>query len=334
MAQRYQQFLGSKPGLIVEIVDDSSSPFLVRTEEGFEFRLAADDFRNYYRKEQSPTPPEWGHLITNENTGLVDCVLMAEVMELIHSFESIYQDFDKARAFVRQAVKFMQSRSENSLATLREWLAGSAWQDVKLSDDDLRRILDIRKETYACYVSESCAAGRFPFLQSSGFTGVPADEEVMRKTRKAGGSAAGKKSQGAKTVQARRVGMKNVEMEVSGDILTLTTDLTKDFGPSKSGKTIIVASTEGNKSVPGREEKIGLNIYRQESKKGKIGRRRSFKNVELELQGEILRITVDLSKELGPSKSGKTTIIASTEGNQTIYGREEKIGLNVYKKEA
>ena len=61
---------------------------------------------------------------------------------------------------------------------------------------------------------------------------------------------------------------------------------------------------------------------------------RSFKNVELELQGETLRITVDLSKELGPSKSGKTTIIASTEGNQTIFGREEKIGLNVYKKEA
>ena len=86
--------------------------------------------------------------------------------------------------------------------------------------------------------------------------------------------------------------------------------------------------------MPGRDEKIGLNVYRQESKKGKIGRRRSFKNVELELQGEILRITVDLSKELGPSKSGKTTIIASTEGNQTVFGREEKIGLNVYKKEA
>ena len=128
--------------------------------------------------------------------------------------------------------------------------------------------------------------------------------------------------------------MKNVEMEISGDILRLTADLTKNFGPSKSGKTTIIASTEGNKTVPGRDEKIGLNIYRQESKKGKIGRRRSFKNVELELEGEVLRITVDLSKELGPSKSGKTTIIASTEGNQTIYGREEKIGLNVYKKEA
>jgi hypothetical protein len=334
MAQRYQQFLGSKPGLIIEIVDDSNSPFLVRSEEGFEFRLAADDFRNYYKKEQSPTPPEWGHLITNEKTGLVDCVLMAEVMEIIHSFEPIYQDFDKARAFVREAVKFMRDRSENSLATLREWIAGSAWQDVRLSDDDLRRMLDIRKEIYPCLISELCAAGRFPFLQSSGFTGASAEEELVRKTQKIGRSAAGKKTQGAKTVQARQIRMKNVEMEISGDILTLKMDLTKDFGPSKSGKTIIVASTEGNKTVPGRDEKIGLNVYRQESKKGKIGRRRSFKNVELELQGEILRITVDLSKELGPSKSGKTTIIASTEGNQTVFGREEKIGLNVYKKEA
>ena len=35
---------------------------------------------------------------------------------------------------------------------------------------------------------------------------------------------------------------------------------------------------------------------------------------------------------VGPSASGKTTIIASTEGNVTIPGREEKIGLNVYRK--
>jgi hypothetical protein len=334
MAQRYQQFLGSKPGLIVEIVDDSTSPFLVRTAEGFEFRLAADDFRNYYKKDQSPTPPDWDHLITDAKNGMVDSALMAEVMEVVHSFEPICQDFDKARAFVREAVKFMQDRSDNSVTTLREWIAGLAWQDVKLSDDDLRRILDIRKEIYPCLHSDLCAAGRFPFLHSGGLAGASTEEEVVRKKPKIGRPATGKKSQGAKTVQGRRSGMKNVEMELSGDILMMTVDLTKDFGPSKSGKTIIVASTEGNKSAPGRDEKIGLNIYRQESNKGKIGKRRSFKNVELELQGETLRITVDLSKELGPSKSGKTTIIASTEGNQTIFGREEKIGLNVYKKEA
>ena len=56
--------------------------------------------------------------------------------------------------------------------------------------------------------------------------------------------------------------MKNVEMTVVGETLTIKVDLSKDFGKSKSGKTIIVASTEGNVSVPERNEKIGLNIYR------------------------------------------------------------------------
>lgn len=57
--------------------------------------------------------------------------------------------------------------------------------------------------------------------------------------------------------------MKNVEMTVEGNILTLKVDLTKEFGPSSSGKTIIIASTEGNISVPDRDEKIGLNVYRK-----------------------------------------------------------------------
>ena len=57
--------------------------------------------------------------------------------------------------------------------------------------------------------------------------------------------------------------MKNVEMSVEGNILTITVDLTKAFGPSASGKTIIIASTEGNVSVLDREEKVGLNVYRK-----------------------------------------------------------------------
>jgi len=57
--------------------------------------------------------------------------------------------------------------------------------------------------------------------------------------------------------------MKNVEMTVEGETLIIKVDLSKDFGPSKSGKTIIVASTEGNVSVLGRDEKIGLNVYRK-----------------------------------------------------------------------
>lgn len=58
--------------------------------------------------------------------------------------------------------------------------------------------------------------------------------------------------------------MKNVEMSIEGNILTIKVDLTKDFGPSASGKTIIIASSEGNQSIPGKETvKIGLNVYKK-----------------------------------------------------------------------
>ena len=57
--------------------------------------------------------------------------------------------------------------------------------------------------------------------------------------------------------------MKNVEMHVDGNILTIKVDLSKEFGPSASGKTTIIATTEGNVSIGDREEKIGLNVYRK-----------------------------------------------------------------------
>ncbi len=56
--------------------------------------------------------------------------------------------------------------------------------------------------------------------------------------------------------------MKNIEMNVTGDVLTIKVDLSKTFGKSSSGKSTIIASTEGNISIPGKEEvKIGLNVY-------------------------------------------------------------------------
>jgi hypothetical protein len=56
-------------------------------------------------------------------------------------------------------------------------------------------------------------------------------------------------------------------MSVDGNKLIIMVDLDQEFGLSSSGKSITVASTEGNVSVPGREEiKIGLNIYRPKPK--------------------------------------------------------------------
>ena len=57
--------------------------------------------------------------------------------------------------------------------------------------------------------------------------------------------------------------MKNITQKVNGDILTITVDLSKKFGTSKSGKSIVIASTEGNISVEGHPEiKAGINVYK------------------------------------------------------------------------
>jgi hypothetical protein len=54
-------------------------------------------------------------------------------------------------------------------------------------------------------------------------------------------------------------------MDVKGDLLTITVDLAKDFGPSASGKTIVIASSKGNVPVSGTDTGavIGLNVYRK-----------------------------------------------------------------------
>ncbi|EHQ35580.1 hypothetical protein Metlim_1477 [Methanoplanus limicola DSM 2279] len=58
--------------------------------------------------------------------------------------------------------------------------------------------------------------------------------------------------------------MKNIEMTVDGNILTMKIDISKDYGESKSGKSITIASTEGNISLPDNEDiKIGVNVYRK-----------------------------------------------------------------------
>jgi hypothetical protein len=57
--------------------------------------------------------------------------------------------------------------------------------------------------------------------------------------------------------------MKNVQLQVEGTKLVIVIDLEQEFGLSSSGKSVTVASTEGNVSVPGREEiKIGINVYK------------------------------------------------------------------------
>lgn len=61
--------------------------------------------------------------------------------------------------------------------------------------------------------------------------------------------------------------MKNVEMSVDKNILTLKIDLSKEHGPSKSRKTIVIGTTEGNVTSPSDKNiKIGLNVYKHPEK--------------------------------------------------------------------
>uniref|UniRef100_A0A6M3IK15 Uncharacterized protein n=1 Tax=viral metagenome TaxID=1070528 RepID=A0A6M3IK15_9ZZZZ len=59
-----------------------------------------------------------------------------------------------------------------------------------------------------------------------------------------------------------------------------------------------------------------------------------MKNIDMKVEKNILTIKIDLSKTSGKSKSGKSTVIASTEGNQQFpfEGEIVSIGVNVYKK--
>jgi len=56
--------------------------------------------------------------------------------------------------------------------------------------------------------------------------------------------------------------MKNLDFKIEGNVLTIKVDLSKTFGASKTGKSIIIASSEGNQPVaPGIV--AGINVYKK-----------------------------------------------------------------------
>lgn len=57
--------------------------------------------------------------------------------------------------------------------------------------------------------------------------------------------------------------MENIKMKRDGDKLILEIDLSVELGPSRSGKTILIASTKGNKPVPDSEATIGVNCFKK-----------------------------------------------------------------------
>ena len=63
----------------------------------------------------------------------------------------------------------------------------------------------------------------------------------------------------AKATTSNKTVGRNVEYRIEGDKLIIEIDITADQEPSGSGKTMIVATTQGNKAVG--DGHLGLNYY-------------------------------------------------------------------------
>lgn len=57
--------------------------------------------------------------------------------------------------------------------------------------------------------------------------------------------------------------MENIDMKLSGDTLTITVDMSVKGTPSKSQKSMVIASTRGNVKVPDSDAIIGMTVYRK-----------------------------------------------------------------------
>jgi hypothetical protein len=62
-------------------------------------------------------------------------------------------------------------------------------------------------------------------------------------------------------MEKRTIG-NNAEASIANNVLTLVIDLSKELGPSRSGKTNLIASTNGNFALPD-GAKVGINVYRR-----------------------------------------------------------------------
>ena len=130
---------------------------------------------------------------------------------------------------------------------------------------------------------------------------------------------------------------KNLEFEVNGTVLTITIDLSQRAGPSNSGKIIIIGTTSGIRRLPGGES-VNVNITEKTGRAMASTSRASLEresNVSMRSRGTTLTLTVDLERDLGMSKSGKMTLIASTKGWARIDiggGQQASLSLTAWKK--
>ncbi|MHA1271298.1 MAG: hypothetical protein ACTSPY_16010 [Candidatus Helarchaeota archaeon] len=126
--------------------------------------------------------------------------------------------------------------------------------------------------------------------------------------------------------------MENIEFKLKDNLIILKIDISKEFGKSSSGKSIIIANSHGNHRIKGTELILGAFAYKYPDKnKIKSRKVKEAQNVDINLDGNIATITMKTTEEYGPSASGKSIIIASTRGNKLIVDSEVYLGINLYK---
>ncbi len=131
----------------------------------------------------------------------------------------------------------------------------------------------------------------------------------------------------------RRRPMDNIEWEMTDKTLVLKFDITKEFGESRSGKTIIVANSHGGWHFKGTIISLGMIAYKYPTKKDlKPKKKREMQNIQFKLEEDSAILTIDTTKDFGLSSTGKSHIVASSRGNYHIEGTTIYIGINVYKK--
>ncbi|MHA1132445.1 MAG: hypothetical protein ACTSQI_16110 [Candidatus Helarchaeota archaeon] len=127
----------------------------------------------------------------------------------------------------------------------------------------------------------------------------------------------------------------NIEWELKDNLLILKIDITKELGKSRSGKTTIVANTHGARRLKGTDMKLNGFAYKYPTeKKVKALKQREMQNIDSSVEGNIMTLTIDTTKEFGTSASGKNVIVATSRGNKQIEPTKIFVGINLYKPKA
>ncbi|RNF11603.1 hypothetical protein TraAM80_00795 [Trypanosoma rangeli] len=135
-------------------------------------------------------------------------------------------------------------------------------------------------------------------------------------------------------------GSKNLSVAVEGSKLFIYSDLSQDFGVSSSGKSLIIASSSGNKPLGATNAFLGLNLYCKSAEKRMLTKDATSELHEMtamgnycewRIEGQTLCIMIDFNN-VGDkvATTGKSVLLASSGGNKAVGKTGIMCGLNCY----